>query len=96
MAANDRCGTGDLSRGQIDAVFKPVRKISDMQCVHIIKPGLRDLIPDSRPRLIVLACERVTSAGAGDHQPVVLIQLPLDLAARDRAGGDRFGRSSKP
>ena len=64
MAANDRCGTGDLSRGQIDAVFKPVRKVSDMQCVHIIKPDLRDLIPDSRPRLVILAGERFTVARA--------------------------------
>ena len=87
MAANDRCGTGDLSRGQIDAVFKPVRKVSDMQCVHIIKPDLRDLIPHSRPRLIFLAGERLTVAGAGDRQPVVFVQLPLDLAAGDRAGG---------
>ena len=90
MAANDRRGAGDLSRGQIGAVFKPVRKVSDMQCVHIIKPDLRNLIPDSRPRLVVLARERLTVAGAGNHQPVVLIQFPLDLAAGDRAGSSRL------
>jgi len=75
----------------MDTVFKPVRKVSDMQCVHIIKPDLRDLIPDSRPRLVILACERFTVTGAGDRQPVVFVQLPLDLAAGDRAGGGCFG-----
>ena len=29
MAANDRCGAGDLCRGQIDAVLKPVREIGN-------------------------------------------------------------------
>ena len=87
MFANRRRGAGDFGCGQMDTVFKPVRKVSDMQCVHIIKPDLRDLIPDSRPRLVILACERLTVAGAGDRQPVVFVQLPLDLAAGDRAGG---------
>ena len=95
VLANDRRGAGDLSRGQADAVFKPVRKISDMQCVHIIKPDLRDLVTISRPRLVGLAGERLTVAGAGDRQPVVLIQFPLDLTAGNCAGGDCFGRSSR-
>lgn len=78
-------GTGDSAVVRFDAVFKPVRKISDMQCVHIIKPDLRDLILTVAHGVDRPACERVTSAGAGDHQPL-LIQLPLDLAARDRRG----------
>mgnify|MGYP000531547644 CR=1 FL=1 len=89
--ANCRRGAGDLSRGQIDAVLKPVREIGNSEVFHVIKPDLRDLIPDSRPRLVVLAGERITIAGAGDHQPVVFVQLPLDLAAGDRAGGGSFG-----
>ena len=92
--ANCRRGAGDLSRGQIDAVLKPVREIGNSEVFHVIKPDLRDLIPDSRPRLVVLAGERITIAGAGDHQPVVFVQLPLDLAAGDRAGGGCFGRRS--
>jgi len=92
--ANCRSGAGDLSRGQIDTVLKPVRKVGNLEIFHIVKPDLRDLIPDSRPRLIVLAGERLTIAGAGDHQPVVLIQFPLNLAVRDRARGGCFGRRS--
>ena len=87
VSADDRCGAGDLCRGQIDAVLKPVRKVGNLEIFHIVKPDLRDLIPDSRPRLVILACERFTVTGAGDRQPVVFVQLPLDLAAGDRAGG---------
>ena len=93
MAANDR-GQRQLGGGQADAALEPVRQIRDGQCFHVLKPDLGDLIADSRPRLIVLAGKRRTIAGAGDHQPVVLIQFPLNLAVRDRAGGGCFGRNS--
>jgi len=74
----------------MDTVFKPVRKVSDMQCVHIIKPDLRDLIPDSRPRLIVCALEHRRFAAAGDGQPALFIQRPANAAVLDRARGGGF------
>ena len=58
--ADDRCSAGDFGCGQIDAVLKPVREIGNFEIFHIVKPDLRDLIPHSRPRLIVLAGERRT------------------------------------
>ena len=94
VSANRRRGAGDLGSCKRCAVFKPVRKIGNFEIFHIVKPDLRDLIPHSRPRLIVLAGKRRTIAGAGDHQPVVLIQFPLDFAARDRAGGSSFNGHS--
>ena len=80
---------GQLCGGQIDTALEPVRQIWDGQRFHVLKPDLGDLVADSRPRLIVSALEHRRFAAAGDGQPTVGIQRPLDTAAWNRAG--RFG-----
>ena len=67
-----------LGCGQVGAALEPVRQIRDGQRFHILKPDLGDLIPDSRPRLIVCALEHRRFATAGDGQPALFIQRPAN------------------
>ena len=89
MLANDR-GQRKLGGSQVDAALEPVRQIRDGQRFHILKPDLGDLIPDSRPRLIVCALEHRRFAAARDGQPALFIQRPANAAVLDRARGGSF------
>jgi len=82
-----------LGGGQVDAALEPVCQIRNAQGFHILEPDLGDLLPHSRPRLIVCACKHRRFAAAGDGQPTLGVQRPFDAAARNRAAGRSFTRN---
>jgi len=92
VLANDR-RKGQLCGGQICAALEPVCQIRNAQGFHILEPDLGDLLPHSRPRLIVCACKHRRFAAAGDGQPTLGVQRPFDAAARNRAAGRSFTRN---
>lgn len=78
VLVNDR-RKGQLCGGQICAALEPVCQIRNAQGFHILEPDLGDLLPHSRPRLIVCACKHRRFAAAGDGQPTLGVQRPFML-----------------
>ncbi len=89
IRADDRRGIGDLRHGERRAAGEPVREAGNGQRLHILIPDLGDLRPYRSPRLVIHGGKCGTTPGAGDHQPAVFVEFPVDLTARDPAGACR-------
>ena len=87
VRTNDRRGIGDFCRCKRNAAIKPIGKVIDGEQAGIFKKDRRDLFPHRRPRLICHTGKGGAAAAAGNEQHSVIRQLPLDIAAWNRAGG---------